>query len=379
MKKLGLTIFFDVFVLMLLGLTMVMTASSTYSVFKFDNVFYLFNSHLFKVFLGIGAIVLFAFIPYEYYRRLSKPIIILTTILLIVTLFFAPDIKGAGRWLNFGIFSIQPADIAKLVLIIHLAVLLEAKVHLIDNYKNGFLYFFFWILLISGLIMLQPNISSGVMLIVISLAVIYAAGAKFKHIFVSMILSGFVIGTAAMIFRHSRLRIFDFVNSVSSGGDLNYQVKQALYSLGSGGIFGVGIGNSMQNNLFLPEAYGDFIFAILGEEFGLIGSIAVLLAYLVFMVCGMQVAKKSKDMFGQLLAFGITLSIVLYAFVNVAVTTGVFPTTGLPLPFISYGGTSLIFLCVSVGILINIALTNHLRQNGVVHVPDQNAVEGIGR
>ncbi len=379
MKKLGLTIFFDVFALMLLGLTMVMTASSTYSVFKFDNVFYLFNSHLFKVFLGIGAIVLFAFIPYEYYRRLSKPIIILTTILLIITLFFAPDIKGAGRWLNLGIFSIQPADIAKLVLIIHLAVLLEAKVHLIDNYKNGFLYFFIWILLISGLIMLQPNISSGIMLIAISLAVIYAGGAKFKHIFISMILCGLVIGTAAMIFPHSRLRIFSFVNSISSGGDLNFQVKQALYSLGSGGIFGVGIGNSMQSNLFLPEAYGDFIFAILGEEFGLIGSIAVLLAYLVFMVCGILVAKKSKDMFGQLLAFGITISIVLYAFVNVAVTTGVFPTTGLPLPFISYGGTSLIFLCVSVGILINIALTNHLRQNGVVHVPDQNAVEGIGR
>jgi cell division protein FtsW len=379
MKKLGLTIFFDVFALMLLGLTMVMSASSTYSVFKFDNVFYLFNSHLFKVFLGIGAIILFAFIPYEYYRRLSKPVIIITTILLIVTLFFAPDIKGVGRWLNLGIFSIQPADIAKLVLIIHLAVLLEAKANLLDNFKNGFLYFFIWIILISGLIMLQPNISSGIMLIFISLAVLYAGGAKFKHIFVSMIISGLVIGTAAMIFPHSRSRIFSYVSSFSGGGDLNFQVKQALYSLGSGGIFGVGIGNSMQSNLFLPEAYGDFIFAILGEEFGLIGSIAVLLAYLVFMICGILVAKKSKDMFGQLLAFGITFSIVLYAFVNVAVTTGVFPTTGLPLPFISYGGTSLIFLCVSVGILINIAFTNHLRQNGIVHVSNQNAVEGIGR
>ena len=379
MKKLGLTIFFDVFALMLLGLTMVMSASSTYSVFKFDNVFYLFNSHLFKVFLGIGAIILFAFIPYEYYRRLSKPVIIVTTLLLLVTLLFAPDIKGAGRWLNLGVISIQPADIARLVLIIHLAVLLESKASVIDNYKNGFLYFLIWILLISGLIMLQPNISSGIMLIIISLAVIYAGGAKLKHILVSMLISGAVIGTAAMIFPHSRSRIFSYVNSVSSGSDLNFQVKQALYSLGSGGIFGVGIGNSMQSNLFLPEAYGDFIFAILGEEFGLIGSIAVLLAYLVFLVCGILVAKRSKDMFGQLLAFGITISIVLYAFVNVAVTTGVFPTTGLPLPFISYGGTSLIFLCVSVGILINIAFTNHLRQNGVVYVPDQNTVEGIRR
>jgi len=379
MKKLGLTIFFDVFALMLLGLTMVMSASSTYSVFKFDNVFYLFNSHLFKVFLGIVAIVLFAFIPYEYYRRLSKPLILITTILLVVTLLFAPDIKGAGRWLNFGVVSIQPADIAKLALIVHLAVLLEAKASLLDSYKDGFLYFFIWIMVISGLIMLQPNISSGIMLIAISLVVIYAGGAKFKHIFVSLLISLVVIGAAAMIFPHSRSRIFSYVNSFSGGGDLNFQVKQALYSLGSGGIFGVGIGNSMQSNLFLPEAYGDFIFAILGEEFGLIGSIAVLLAYLVFLVCGILVAKKSKDMFGQLLAFGITISIVFYAFVNIAVTTGVFPTTGLPLPFISYGGTSLIFLCISVGILINIAITNHMRQNGTVYVPDQNIVQGASR
>jgi cell division protein FtsW len=374
-----LTIFFDVFALMLLGLTMVMSASSTYSVFKFDNVFYLFNSHLFKVFLGILAIVLFAFIPYEYYRRLSKPLILITTILLVVTLLFAPDIKGAHRWLNFGVVSIQPADIAKLALIVHLAVLLEAKASLLDSYKDGFLYFFIWIIVISGLIMLQPNISSGIMLIVISLIIIYAGGAKFKHIFVSLLISVVVIGAAAMIFPHSRSRIFSYVDSFSGGRDINFQVKQALYSLGSGGIFGVGIGNSMQSNLFLPEAYGDFIFAILGEEFGLIGSIAVLFAYLVFLVCGILVAKKSKDMFGQLLAFGITISIVFYAFVNIAVTTGVFPTTGLPLPFISYGGTSLIFLCISVGILINIAISNHIRQNGTVYVPDQNAVQGVNR
>jgi cell division protein FtsW len=379
MKKLGLTIFFDVFALMLLGLTIVMSASSTYSVFKFDSVFYLFNSHLFKVVLGIGAIILFALIPYEYYRRISKPVMIIITILLVVTLLFTPDIKGVHRWINFGIFSIQPADFARLALIIHLAVLLEAKANVIDNYREGFLYFFIWIIVISGLIMLQPNISSGVMLIFISLSIIYAGGAKLKHILASMLISGLVIGSAAMIFPHSRSRIFSFVNSITGGGDLNFQVKQALYSLGSGGIFGVGIGNSMQSNLFLPEAYGDFIFAILGEEFGLIGSIIVLLAYLVLLVCGILVAKKTKDQFGQLLAFGITISIVFYAFVNVAVTTGVLPTTGLPLPFISYGGTSLIFLCISVGILINIAFTNHLRQNGVVYVPDENSFKGINR
>lgn len=379
MKKLGLTIFFDSFALMLLGLIIVMSASSTYSVFKFDSVFYLFNSHLFKVFIGIGAIILFSFIPYDLYRSLSKPAIILTTILLIATLLFAPNIKGAGRWLNLGLFSLQPADIAKLVLIIHLSVLLEDKANVIDNYRHGFLYLFIWIMIISGLILLQPSISNGIMLIVITLTLIYAGGAKFKHILVSILISGLVIGTVAMIFPHSRSRILSYISSIINGGDLNFQVKQALYSLGSGGIFGVGIGNSMQSNLFLPEAYGDFIFAILGEELGLIGSITVLVAYLILFIAGIMVAKKAKDRFGQLLAFGITISIVLDAFVNVAVTTGILPTTGLPLPFISYGGTSLIFLSISVGILINIAFTNHMRENGVVYVKDYSNLDEINR
>ena len=377
MKKLGLTIFFDSFALMLLGLIIVMSASSTYSFFKFDSVFYLFESHLFRVFFGIAAIFAFAFIPYEYYRPITKHLMVLTTILLIVTLLFAPNIKGAGRWLNIGFTTIQPADIARLVLVIHLSLLLEDKANVLDSYRHGFLYLFIWIILISGLILLQPNISSGIMLIIISLTLIYAGGARLKHIFFSFLLSGVVIGLAAMIFPHSRSRIFSFVDTIINGGNLNFQVKQALYSLGSGGIFGVGIGNSMQSNLFLPEAYGDFIFAILGEEMGVIGSIIVLLAYMILLIAGIMIAKKARDKFGQMLAFGITISIVLYAFVNVGVTTGVLPTTGLPLPFISYGGTSLIFLCISIGILINIAFTNHLRQNGIVYIPDSKPVNGM--
>ena len=194
------------------------------------------------------------------------------------------------------------------------------------------------------------------------------------HIFVSILASAAVVGSFAMIFSHSRSRIISFVESFFNGGELNFQVKQALYSLGSGGIFGVGIGNSMQSNLFLPEAYGDFIFAILGEETGLIGSLVVLLSYLILFVAGILIAKKASDKFGQMLAFGITLTITLYAFVNVAISTGVFPTTGLPLPFISYGGTFLIVMCISVGILINIAFTHHLRQKSNIDISIKNDI-----
>lgn len=363
MKKLALTIFFETFALMLLGLIIVMSASSTYSAFKFDSTFYLFNSHLLKVFIGLFCLIAFCFIPYEIYKYYSKWALIAVVIILIITLFLAPNIKGAGRWLDLGIITLQPADIAKLVLVIHLAALIEQKQEFINDFKQGYLYAFIWVMIVSGLIFIQPNISTGILLVVISLILLYVGGAKLKHIALSSLFSMVIASGFAMLFTHSRSRIFTFIKSLSDGGDINIQVKQALYGLGSGGITGVGLGNSKQNNLFLPEAYGDFIFAILGEEMGFIGSVIILSLYLILFVAGILIAKKAKDRFGQLLAFGITFSITIYAFVNVAVTTGLFPTTGLPLPFISYGGTSIIFLSISVGILINIAIMNSKREN----------------
>ncbi|GMR25077.1 MAG: putative peptidoglycan glycosyltransferase FtsW [Ignavibacteria bacterium] len=358
MKKLAIIIFFDAFALALLGLIIVMSASSTYSVIRFDSVFHLFNSHLVKVIIAFSFMIIFSFIPYELYKNFCKPAIILITIVLIITLFIAPDIKGAGRWLNLGFISIQPADIARLILLIHLAFMLEDKHDILENYRHGFLPMFIWVMVISSLIFIQPNISTGLLLILISLTVLYVGGARLKHIFYSLLSLFAAGGIAAMIYTHSRIRILTFINSIWNGGDINLQVKQAEYSLGSGGIFGVGVGNSMQSNLFLPEAYGDFIFAILGEELGFVGTVMVLISYLLLAIAGILIAKKAKDRFGQLLAFGITVSIITYAFVNIAVTTGLLPTTGLPLPFISYGGTSLLFLSISIGILVNIALSN---------------------
>ncbi len=359
-KKLAAAVFFDALILMILGLATVMSASSAYSGFRFDNIFHLFNSHLFKVVTGIGFMILFSIIPYDYYKDHSKKAIIAITIILILTLFLAPNYKGAGRWINLGFTTFQPADAAKLILIIHLSSLIESKREYLSNFKFGFSYLFFWVLLIAGLVLIQPNISNGVLLVVISLALLFVGGAKIKHIISASLFTLFSGGIIAMLFNHSRGRILTFISSILNGGDINLQVKQALIGLGSGGVLGVGIGHSRQSNLFLPEAYGDFIFAILGEETGFVGSIIVLILFLTIFIAGILIAKKAKDEFGQLLAFGITFSIIIYAFVNVAVATGLFPTTGLPLPFISYGGTSILFLCISVGILINIAISNSI-------------------
>jgi cell division protein FtsW len=365
MKKLGFFIFFDSFAMMLLGTIIVMSASSTYSVFKFDSLFHLSNSHLIKVVIGLLLIVVFSAIPYEFYKKYSKLAIISMVFLLVITLIFAPNIKGAGRWINLGVISFQPADVAKLILIIHLAVLIEAKNELISNFKQGYLYLFIWILLISGLILIQPNISNGLLVLATSLAILFVGGAKIKHILSSFLFCVFFGGIIAMLFTHSRNRIMTFITSLNTGGDINIQVKQAILGLGSGGLLGVGIGHSRQSNLFLPEAYGDFIFAILGEEMGFIGTIILLICFLTLFIAGLLIAKKTKDKFGQLLAFGIIFSIIMYAFVNVAVSIGLVPTTGIPLPFISYGGTSLIFMCISIGILINIALSNNLKEKVV--------------
>lgn len=363
MKKLGLILFFDSVVLMLIGLIIVLSASSSYSSFKFDSLFHLFNFHLVKVIIGFIFMIIFAAVPYDLYKGVSKQSIIVVTFLLVATLFFAPSIKGAGRWINLGLFSFQPADAAKLILIIHLAALIESKDKLIKNFKEGFFYIFFWVIVIAGLIIAQPNVSNAVLLVFICLTLLYVGGAKLSHILYSS-LGCLITGAAiAMLFTHSRERIVSFINSQNTGADINIQVKQAVLGLGSGGWIGVGMGHSRQSDLFLPEAYGDFIFAILGEETGFIGAVIVLLCYLTFFTAGVIIAKKCKDKFGQLLAFGVTFSITIYAFINIAVSSGMLPTTGLPLPFISYGGSSIIFLCISVGMLINIAFRNQSELN----------------
>jgi cell division protein FtsW len=370
MKKLAAVVFFSSILLLLIGLVMVLTASSAYSSIKFDNLFTLFNSHVIKVIVGIFFMGIFCFVPYEIYKEYSKPAIFLITLLLVATLIFAPTIKGSGRWINLGFISFQPADAAKLFLIIHLARLIDAKKELLKDFKYGFMYLFIWVIIIASLIILQPNISNAILLIFISLVILYVGGAKFTHILSSSVVCIILGLIAAMIYPHSRGRILSYINSIETGGDINIQVKQALLGLGSGGIFGIGMGHSRQSNLFLPEAYGDFIFAILGEELGFIGSVTVLTAYLILFTAGILIAKKAKDTFGQLLAFGITFSILVYAFINISVSTGLIPTTGLPLPFISYGGTSLIFLCISIGILINIAWSSALPQNEITEIKE---------
>ncbi|MBN1638065.1 MAG: cell division protein FtsW [Ignavibacteriales bacterium] len=342
--------------LMLLGALFVFTASEAYSVSKFPNEYYLFNSHIFKMVLAFVLLIVFAIIPYKYYQEYSKVAIIGIILILIITILFAPKVKGAARWIDLGFIKFQPSEAAKLILIIHLANLISKKDELIKNFKQGFIYPLIWIVLVSSLIIFQPNLSTAIIVILVSYILLFVGGARLKHIITTLGSVTAVSILSIFLFPHSRERLLNFINGVETGHEINLQVMNAKIALGSGGLFGVGLGHSRQSDLFLPEAYGDFIFSIVGEETGFFGAIIALSIYLTIFIVGLLIAKKTEDKFAQLLVFGLSLYIALTVIINVAVVTGMLPTTGITLPFISFGGTSIMFFAITIGIIINVAL-----------------------
>jgi len=212
-----------------------------------------------------------------------------------------------------------------------------------------------WIAAISFLVLIQPNVSTSLIIAMTSFTILFVGGARIKHIIGVVMGSSLAVGLAVMFFKHSRERMITYINSAFfNGGEINIQVKQAKIALGSGGLFGVGLGHSRQSDLFLPESYGDFIFSILGEETGFIGAVSVLFLYLLLFIVCLIIAKKAQDTFGQMLVLGLGFNVIISAFINAGVITGILPTTGITLPFVSFGGTSIIIFAASMGMIINV-------------------------
>ncbi|MFA3782811.1 FtsW/RodA/SpoVE family cell cycle protein [Melioribacteraceae bacterium 4301-Me] len=354
MKKLVRLLITIVLILMLLGAIVVFTASGTYSASKFNNMYYLFGSHIWKVLVAIALLFLIPLLPYDYYRKYSKYILMIAACLLIVTLFM-PRYKGASRWIELSFIGFQPSEIVKIAVIIHIAKLIEKKGDLISDFKKGFMYCLFWVLFVCTLLFFQPKVSDALIIAITSFSILYVGGARLKHIIFTALSFGTPAVLLMFLIKHTRERILTFYESFINGGDANIQVMQAKIALGSGYWLGVGLGHSRQSDLFLPESYGDFIFSIIGEELGFIGAALVLILYLVLFIAALIIAKKAQDKFGQLLAFGLAVNIMMSVIVNTAVVIGLIPTTGITLPFISFGGTSIMIFAVSVGIIINVA------------------------
>ncbi len=350
-------IFIPVIALMLFSISFVYAASATNSEFKFGDSEQLFLSHTIRVFLGIIIMFISMKIDYHIYSKISLPLLTLGILLLIVVLFVGTNIKGASRWIMLGPLSFQPSEFVKLVMVIHFAALLAKKQDVIKDFEKGFFPFILWTVIICFLIALQPNFSTMMVIFMIAVSMMFIGNNNLLHLGTT-----FGIGLVAVIvffitapYRLARLQSFLGFGENAGNQEVSYQLNQALIALGNGGLFGVGVGQNRQSHLFLPESYGDFIFSILGEEYGFIGLIGIISVFLIVFWRGMLIARKAPDNFGYFLAIGIVITFAIYVFVNAGVNTGLLPTTGVPMPFVSYGGTAVLFYSAAIGILLNIS------------------------
>ena len=309
----------------------------------------------------VGIFFLFGFLTLDY-RRLKDiaPYFLIGAIILLICTKAFYLAKGLGwykpaRWLYLGPFTLQTSDVARMAIIVFMAYYVDKKRDQLKDFQIGLLPALSVLAIIMGLIVIQPDYSTALMLGTIGVLILFIGGAQISQL--SLAGAGaMLIGIPVLLSReYRRERIFSFFG-LDDDPDVGYQASQSLISLGNGGIFGVGLGNSIEKNHLLPTPHTDFIFAIIGEELGFIlGTVPVLTLFLLIFFRGLKVAKECTDPFGVFLAVGISFNLILYAFVNVAVVTGIFPVTGLPMPMVSYGGSGMVINMALIGILLNIS------------------------
>lgn len=340
------------------GLIILFSASSIKSILTFgSSSYYLNHQVLYGVIPGLAAL----FVCYRFDHRLLKrfSFIILLISLAALVFVFVPNLgvslKGAARWIKIGSATIQPAEFFKLAFIIYLADFFSRRQEKITSFKEVSIPFFVILSAAGAMLLSQPSTGTFGVIALTSFVVYFFAGARIRDILVFLLVGG-VIASFLLISVPYRLeRVMTLLDPARDPRGAGYQINQALIAIGSGGLWGVGLGHSRQKYNFLPEAIGDSIFAIYAEETGFVGAAGLILAFLIFMHRGLKIALSSRDMFSRLLAVGITVWIVGQAFVNMAALSGLLPLTGLPLPFISYGGSALVAGLAGVGILLNIS------------------------
>lgn len=354
-NRIDLWILIPVLVLITFSIGVVYSASSSWSVKLNGDSSFLFKNHLIRAIIGICMIFMFSRINYRNTITFRKFLMFASVAMLLFLLVFNVEAtKGASRWIRIGGLSFQPADFVKFALIINIAYLLTKKKDYISSLYYAYLPMVAYVMVIVTLIALQPNFSTSSTLFAGCMMMFFVGKVKVKHILITFV----SIVPAAVLFVLSKPyilnRLFAFQEH-TNGGEGSYQLSQAIIGFGNGSWFGVGPGNSNQKEFFLPQSYDDFIFSIVGEEYGFIGVALVVIMFAVFIYRGMKLAKNMDDDYGRYLAFGITTVIGINTIINMMVATGIVPTTGVTLPFLSYGGTSIIFNSIAVGILLNIS------------------------
>lgn len=349
-----------VLLLAIIGTVMLYSASSIWAYNQYDKGSYFLQKQVLR--LAIGLLVMYGFMRFDY-RKLKDwaNYIMIGAIILLVFTKLAYLLQGnssPARWIHLGVLTLQTSDIARLAIIIYLTAYVVKKRQQLHDFYFGFLPAIVILAIVLGLIIIQPDFSTAAIIGLIGFTILFLGGAKLPHITITITSAITILVPVMLMEPYRRARILSFFNPSADTGGASYQATQSLISLGNGGLFGLGLGNSMEKNLFLPTPHTDFIFSIIGEETGFVGAIIVLTLFLFVFQRGIKIAKDASDPFGILLALGIAFSFILYAFVNTGVVTALLPTTGLPMPLISYGGTGLVINLASIGILLNISQKN---------------------
>lgn len=355
-------IFYTTMTLVFIGIIMVFSASFVQSSFKHHDAYYFLKRNVIYAILGFICMITISNVDYKVWKKNTKPIGIVSIILLILVLTpLGIKANGARRWLGVGAFTIQPAEIAKFATIIITSKLIEKKYENIKSFRKGLIPLMLVPLLFFTLIMGQPNMSTAGTIILVTFVMIFVAGMSMKIV-------GFMFGSGIALFlalgltsEYRLKRILSFLDPFQDPLGNGYQVIQGLYALGSGGLFGMGLGKSQQKWFYIPEPQNDFIFAIIGEELGLIGCAVVIMLFVILVYRCVRIALKCDNIFACMVVIGIGAQIGIQAALNIAVATSSMPVTGVALPFISYGGTSLVIFMSAIGIVLNIS--KHVKIN----------------
>ena len=356
-RNMELTLFISVILISLFGVIMIYSSSYIWAEYKYDDPYkYLKNQSLFFV-IGIFLMIIVSKIDYKNYFKYSNKILFICICLLILVLI--PGIgtvrNGSRSWFGIGSFGIQPSEFTKLALIIFTSKYLYKNPNSMKNFKKGVLPILIITLSIFGLIMLQPDFGTGTIIVMTIIGILFVAGLNLKIFFKFGILG--VVGVVILILvaPYRLKRILSFLNPWSDPLGSGFQIIQSLYSIGPGGLFGLGFGNSIQKHFYLPEPQTDFIFSIISEEFGFIGILLISFLYLIIFYNALKISMKCNDLFGKYLSFGITFGLIFQTILNLSVVVGLIPVTGVTLPFLSYGGSSLLITMISIGIILNVS------------------------
>lgn len=351
------TLLFVTILLVIIGIIMIFSASSASAYYAHGDSYFFLKKQMMWAVLGLISMFILSRFNYKNYDRLSKHILIagLLSLLLVFIPGLGVTVNEATRWIAIGGNTIQPSEFAKLAMVIYVAGALSKKKEEVRSFVRGVIPFLLVTGIVFGLIMLQPDFSTGVSIVAIVLVMLFISGAHIGHL-LGLTLPGVVAITLLMITEPYRLRRWtSFLDPFKDPRDSGYQAIQSLYALGSGGLFGLGLGRSRQKFFYIPLPQNDFIFSIIGEELGFIGTATIVFLFMLLVWRGVRIALHAPDFFSSILASGIVAMIAIQVIMNIAVVTSSMPVTGIPLPFISAGGSSLLFTLSAVGILLNIS------------------------